>query len=60
MRKIGGINSSHGKRDGQAALGVRKVMWSIFHIAKSEASDHTWLAIRVEPGPTCATPSPTE
>jgi hypothetical protein len=39
---------------------TRKVMWSIFHISKSEASAHTWLAIRVELGPACVTPSPTE
>jgi len=39
---------------------TRKVMWSIFHISKSEASAHTWLAIRVEPGPTFATTSPTD
>jgi hypothetical protein len=39
---------------------MRHVMWSIFHITTSEASDHPMLAIRVEPGPTCATPSPTD
>jgi hypothetical protein len=35
MRKIGGIDSSHGKVYGQAALGVRKIMWKHYHILKS-------------------------
>ena len=39
---------------------MRHVMWSILHIIKREASDHTLLAIRVGPGPTCATPSLTD
>src|SRR4029450_7711585 len=35
MRTIGGINSSHGKLYGQAALGVRKITWKHYHIIKS-------------------------
>jgi hypothetical protein len=35
MRTIGGIHGSHGRLDGQPALGVRKIMWKHYHIIKS-------------------------
>jgi hypothetical protein len=38
MRTIEGVDDSHGKRDGQAAFGVRKIMRKQYHIIKSWAS----------------------
>jgi hypothetical protein len=34
MRTIGGINGSNGKLCGQPGLGVKKIMWRIFHLIK--------------------------